>query len=215
MNTTKPNFLLPGFLLLPIAFCMSGMLAFAGKQIDLLTPKTLNLNKHWVLEKGILSPSKTPGGIIWSKEKFGDFQITLQYKTSAKANSGLFFRSDPKNAVQGGFEIQIASPGIYGGKHIVGSLYDAKEPTVAAGKPDGEWNTMEVTCKGPSIKVVLNGKSVIDVDIDDWKEPRKNPDGSKNKFKTALKDLPRTGHLGLQYHGQPVWFRNMKVTPLK
>jgi hypothetical protein len=215
MKTKKTNFLLPKPLLLLLAFCMPGMLAFAGKQIDLLTPKAIGLNKNWVLEKGILSPSKTPGGIIWSKEKFGNFEITLQYKTSSKANSGLFFRSDPKNAVQGGFEIQIASPGIYGGKHVVGSLYDAKEPAVAAGKPDGEWNAMQVTCKGPSIKVVLNGKPVIDVDIDDWKESRKNPDGSKNKYKTALKDLPKIGHFGLQYHGQPVWFRNIKVTPLK
>jgi len=138
----------------------------------------------------------------------------LEYKTSEKANSGLFFRTDPKNAVQGGFEIQIASPGLYSGKHIIGSLYDAKEPTIAAGKPDGEWNTMELTCKGPSIKAKVNGKKVIDVNIDNWKEPNKNPDGSKNKFKTALKDLPRTGHLGLQYHGQPVWFRNIKVTSL-
>ena len=37
---------------------------------------------------------------------------------------------------------------------------------------------------------------------------RKNPDGSRNKFRTALKDLPRTGSIGLQYHGHPVWFKN-------
>jgi hypothetical protein len=214
MKIQKPNFHLPQSLLLLIAFCLSGLGALDAKQIELLTPEAISLNKNWVLEKGILTPSETPGGIIWSKDSFGDFEISLQYKTSKKANSGLFFRTDPKNAVQGGFEIQIASPGIYSGKHIVGSLYDAKEPMVAAGKPDGEWNIMEVTCKGSLIKVVLNGKPVIDLNIDDWKEPRKNPDGSKNKFKTALKDLPKTGHFGLQYHGQPVWFRNIKITPL-
>ena len=65
------------------------------------------------------------------------------------------------------------------------------------------------------MKAKVNGKQVIDVNIDHWKEPNKNPDGSKNKFKTALKDLPRSGHFGLQYHGQPVWFRNIKVTPLQ
>ena len=189
-------------------------ICIAKKEINLLTPEEISLNKHWVLEKGILSISDTPGGIIWSKRKFGDFSISLEYKTSTKANSGLFFRTDPRNAVQGGFEIQIASPGLYKGKHIVGSLYDAKEPKVAAGKPDGEWNLMELTCKGSKIKAKVNGKLVIDVDINDWKEPNKNPDGSKNKFKTALKDLPRIGNFGLQYHGQPVWFRNIKVTTL-
>ena len=199
--------------ILTVCFSFS-FICIAKKEINLLTPEEISLNKHWVLEKGILSISDTPGGIIWSKRKFGDFSISLEYKTSTKANSGLFFRTDPRNAVQGGFEIQIASPGLYKGKHIVGSLYDAKEPQVAAGKPDGEWNLMELTCKGSKIKAKVNGKLVIDVDINDWKEPNKNPDGSKNKFKTALKDLPRIGNFGLQYHGQPVWFRNIKVTTL-
>ena len=61
----------------------------------------------------------------------------------------------------------------------------------------------------------MNGKKVIDVNIDDWKEPNKNPDGSKNKFKIALKDLPKNGHFGLQYHGQPVWFRSIKINSLE
>ena len=189
-------------------------ICIAKKEINLLTPEEIDLNKHWGLQKGILSISDTPGGIIWSKRKFGDFTISLEYKTSTKANSGLFFRTDPQNAVQGGFEIQIASPGLYSGKHIVGSLYDAKEPMVAAGKPDGEWNIMELTCKGSLIKAKVNGQKVIDVDIDHWKEPNKNPDGSKNKFKTALKDLPHAGHIGLQYHGQPIWFRDIKIRVL-
>ena len=202
------------FLLPILILSLSGSFLYASKAINLLSPKHINLNKNWTLNKGVLTPSETPGGIIWSKSKFGDFRVSLEYKTSEKANSGLFFRTDPKNAVQGGFEIQIASPGLYSGKHIVGSLYDAKEPIVAAGKPDGEWNTIELTCKGPNIIAKVNGKKVIDVSIEDWKEPKKNPDGSKNKFKTALKDLPRIGNLGLQYHGQPVWFRNINVTPL-
>ena len=140
-------------LVLPIILLLgfSSFSLFGGKAINLLSPKQISLNKNWTLKNGILTPSETPGGIIWSKGKFSDFTISLEYKTSEKANSGLFFRTDPKNAVQGGFEIQIASPGLYSGKHIVGSLYDAKEPIVAAGKPDGEWNKMELTCKGSSI----------------------------------------------------------------
>ena len=183
-------------------------------EINLLTPENLQLNDKWVLKDGELFPSKKPGGILWSKEKFGDFKISLEYKTSTKANSGLFFRTDPRNPVQGGFEIQIASDGLYGGKHIVGSLYDAKRAAVEAGKPDGEWNTMTLTCKGSMIKATVNGQTTVDVNIDDWTKGNKNPDGSKNKFKTPLKDLPRVGHFGLQYHGQQVWFRNVIVKRL-
>lgn len=168
----------------------------------------------WELKDGVLGVSDDPGRYIWSKDAYEDFEITLEYKTSENCNSGLFFRTDPDNAVQGGFEIQIASAGIYSGKHVVGSLYDAKEASAAAGKPDGEWNRMTLICNGPKITVVLNGKTVLDVNLDDWTSAKENPDGTKNKFKTALKDLPRSGHIGLQYHGHPVWFRNIKLKKL-
>lgn len=168
----------------------------------------------WEVEGGVLGTTDKPGGYIWSKEKYENFELTIEYKTSAKCNSGLFFRTDPKNAVQGGFEIQVASAGIYDGKHVAGSLYGAQAPTESAGKPDGEWNTMTLTANGPKITVALNGKTIVEANIDDWKTANKNPDGTKNKFKTALKDLPRSGHLGFQYHGHPVWFRNVKLKQL-
>ena len=135
----------------------AALFAESGAGANLLNSKSLQLNKHWEIKEGVLTSSKTPGGILWTKEKFGDFEVVLEYKTSEKANSGLFFRTDPRNPVQGGFEIQVASPGLYKGKHVLGSLYDAKEAAVSAGKPDGEWNVMTLTCKGPSIKATVNG----------------------------------------------------------
>ena len=203
------------YILINLSFiCATALFAESGKSTNLLNAKSLQLNKHWEIAEGVLTTSKTPGGILWTKGKFGDFEVTLEYKTSEKANSGLFFRTDPRNPVQGGFEIQIASPGLYSGKHVLGSLYDAKEAAVSAGKPDGEWNMMTLTCKGPSIKATVNGQTTVDVNIDQWTERKKNPDGTKNKFKTPLKDMPRVGHLGLQYHGQPVWFRKFEIKPL-
>ena len=84
----------------------------AAKKIDLLA-NGMQLSDQWVITDGVLSPSEDPGGIIWSKDIFDDFEISVEYKTSPKCNSGLFFRADPKNPVQGGFEVQIASPGLY------------------------------------------------------------------------------------------------------
>ena len=203
------------YILINLSFIWAtALFAESGKSTNLLNAKSLQLNKHWEIAEGVLTTSKTPGGILWTKGEFGNFEVTLEYKTSEKANSGLFFRTDPRNPVQGGFEIQIASAGIYSGKHVLGSLYDAKEAAVSAGKPDGEWNVMTLTCKGPFIKATVNGQTTVDVNIDQWTEPNKNPDGSKNKFKTPLKDMPRVGHLGLQYHGQAVWFRKFEIKPL-
>jgi len=201
---------------LPLGFLMT--MAQASEDVDLfaggLSAWSMDKAGAWELKDGVLSPSEKGGGYIWSKESYSDFEIVIEYKTSEKCNSGLFFRTDPKNAVQGGFEIQVASAGIYDGKHVAGSLYGAQAPTENAGKPDGEWNVMKLTCKGPNITVVLNGKTIIEANIDKWTAAQLNPDGTKNKFKTPLKDLPRTGHIGFQFHGHPVWFRNVKLKEL-
>jgi len=82
---------------------------------------------------------------------------------------------------------------------------------VAAAKPVGEWNRMVIAFKGNLLKIVLNAKPIIAINLDNWREAHKNPDGSKNKFKTAYKDMAKVGHLGLQDHGRPVWYRNVKV----
>jgi hypothetical protein len=207
------------FLILAI-FAGFAFPAAAGEKVALFDGSDLSqwmMDKEggWVAKGGEMQPAESPagGGYIWTKEKFENFVLTVEFKMSEKCNSGVFFRTDPKNAVQGGFEIQVMDT--HGnenpGKHDCGALYDAVAPSVDAAKPAGEWNTMTITCDGPKITIVLNGQKVVEADIDDWSEGNKNPDGSKNKFKTALKDLPRNNHIGLQFHGHPVWFRNITV----
>jgi len=192
-----------------------------GKTISLFNGKDLNnwtQNKAggWEAKAGILGPSAKPGGYIWAKGKYDNFELELDFKMSKRCNSGVFFRTDPSNPVQGGFEIQILDSDGKAkvGKHDCGALYDALPPSSNPTKPAGEWNHMKLTVNGASVKVVLNGKQVVDADLDKWTTPRKNPDGSRNKFRTALKDLPRTGSIGLQYHGHPVWFKNLKLKKL-
>jgi hypothetical protein len=71
-----------------------------------------------------------------------------------------------------------------------------------------------VEAVGPLVKVDLNGVRVVDINLDDWTQAGKNPDGAPNKFSTAYKDMPRRGHIGLQDHAKPVWFRNARIKPL-
>ena len=212
-TTSKQAFYFGALMILSVGFLTTT--ASADDAVDLLkgglTSWKMDKPGAWELKDGVLSPAEKGGGYIWTKKDYQDFELVIEYKTSEKCNSGLFFRTDPKNAVQGGFEIQVASAGIYGGKHVAGSLYGAQAPTVSAGKPDGEWNVMKLTCKGPNITVVLNGKTIVEANIDKWTTSHMNPDGTKNKFKTPLKDLPRTGRIGFQFHGHPVWFRNVKL----
>ena len=91
------------------------------------------------------------------------------------------------------------------------SFYDGVAPSGDYSKPIGQWNIAQLTCLGPEVSFRLNGKSAFSINLDDWKLVGKNPDGSSNKFKTALKDLPRKGRIGFQNHGQVVWFRNVSI----
>ena len=71
-----------------------------------------------------------------------------------------------------------------------------------------------ISCNENLITVELNGEKIAEMDVDQWTTPGMNPDGTKNKFKYAWKDMPRKGHIGLQDHGGKVWFRNIKLKPL-
>ncbi|NOY82965.1 MAG: DUF1080 domain-containing protein [Kiritimatiellaeota bacterium] len=171
----------------------------------------------WTVEAGTMA-LKPGGGYIWTREQFGDFVLDLEFKLAEKSNSGVFIRTaDIRNPVQTGIEIQLLDTfgKVPPDKHDCGAVYDCLAPTQDAVKAPGEWNRMVITCRGSRIAVVLNEKPIIDMDLDRWIEPRRNPDGSENKFQTAFKDMPRRGHIGFQDHGDPVWFRNVRIKQLE
>lgn len=183
---------------------------------DLLTSDLSNCifnEGSWAIEDEILTWKG--GGYIWTKQRYGDFILDLEYMVSKGANSGVFFRTDDlKDIVQTGMEVQIHET-TDGSKHgACGAIYDCLSPSKNVAKKAGEWNHYTITCQGNKIYVVLNGEQIIDMDLNLWTEPHKNPDGTRNKFNAAYKDMPREGHIGFQDHGQPVWFRNLKIKNL-
>jgi type 1 glutamine amidotransferase len=191
---------------------------FGGKKEDLARHWDNGAGKpvpdNWeIQDDAVVTAGK--GGYMWTKEKYGDFVLDLEFKTWG--NSGLFFRTgNPKNCVQTGIEMQVLNSGgkQNPGKHDCGALYDALAPSVNPVKND-EWNRCVLTCNGPKVTIEINGTKMIDADLDRWDTPQKNPDGSKNKYKTALKDFPREGHIGFQTHGAKVMFRNVRIRPLE
>jgi len=173
-------------------------------------------NPKWVIDKGALT-CKPKARYLWTKQRFGDFVLAAEFKVAKGTNSGIFIRTgNPSDPVQTGMEIQVLDSFGKGAldKHGCGALYDALAPSANAAKKPGQWNQCTITCKGPKITVVLNGRQVLDADLGRWTTPRKNPDGSKNKYRKALRDYPREGHIGLQEHGKPVWFRNIRIKEL-
>lgn len=173
---------------------------------------------NWAVENGILvlknrtDRQEHNDDYLWTQRAYGDFMLELDFKPVEGTNSGVFLRtSNPLDPVQTGIEVQIAGGiGSRLTRSSVGGLYDLVAPTTAPLKPH-DWNHYRITCKGPKISVELNGTLVSEADLDRWKEPRKNPDGSANKFTVALKDFARAGYLGLQNHGTPVSYRNIRI----
>jgi sugar phosphate isomerase/epimerase len=170
---------------------------------------------NWELKEGVLGA--LGGDDIWTKEKYGDFVLDLEFKLDNQTNSGVFLRTgDIVNWLETSIEVQILDS--YGkaipDRQDCGAIFDCLAPSKNMVKKPGEWNRYTITCKANKIYVVLNGQQIIDMDLNLWKEAGKNPDGTANKFKTAYQKMPRKGNIGLQYHGHPVWFRNIKVQEL-
>jgi hypothetical protein len=156
---------------------------------------------------------------LWTKDSYGDFILDLEFKVAKESNSGVFLRSGDIKNVLSALEIQVhdsADGSKYG---MVAAIYDAMPPSKSAAKPVGEWNHFTITCKGPLVSVVFNGEEVINANLDNWPEVKKNPDGTPNKFPVALKNFARKGPIGLQgLHGKaqaPVWYRNVKIKELE
>ena len=165
----------------------------------------------WVVADGAVTRTK-PAGYLWSKQSFGDFVLELEFKT--EGNSGVFFRTgNPRDCVQTGFEMQVDRPSDKPGKHSVGALYDALAPCKNAAVAG--WNKVAITCRGSKVVIEMNGEQIVEADLDQWNQAGQNPDGTKNKYRNALKDFPREGKIGLQEHGAVVAYRNIRVKPLK
>ena len=171
---------------------------------------------EWVFENGTLVAKDH--NTIWTKKSYTNFVLDLEFKVAKESNSGVFLRSGNIKDVLAALEIQVhdsADGALYG---MVGAIYNAQPPSKNMSKPIGEWNHYTITCNGSHVSLIFNGEEVFDADLNNWKEPKKNPDGTANKFSKALKDFSRSGPIGLQgLHGKaqaPVWYRNLKIREL-
>jgi hypothetical protein len=168
---------------------------------------------------GVLAPTRAVGakanGDLWTKESYGDFVVSLEFRAQEKSNSGVFIRAtDIVNWLQNSIEIQILQGDEDKAVHLVGAVYDVAAPARQVPINPGEWYRYVITARGSKLTVVLNGEVVNKVDLEQWKDAGVNPDGSANKFTKAYKDMSRAGRVGLQDHGTPIEFRNLFIEKL-
>lgn len=175
-------------------------------------------SKAWVIDNGTIFCRGEGGGYLYTAKRHDDFEMKIDFMVDRGANSGLFVRwDDLSDPVQTGIEVQILDTAAakVPGKYDSGAIYDCLAPSVNAMKPALQWNSLLLRCRRNMITVTMNGKRIIQMDLDKWTKPNQNPDGTGNKYVTAYKDMPREGHVGLQNYGDKVWFRNAKIRTLK
>lgn len=144
-------------------------------------------SSHWEVVDGALTACSSPTGYLSSDQSFKNFVLSLEFKTSRDANSGVYVRS-PKEA--GGYEVQIwrQQQAGYNTGSIVGTAKTARDYAFKA----DEWNQMQITADGDHLVIVLNGETTLDT------HDAKFPDG----------------HIRFQYQQFPIAFRNIKLRPL-
>ncbi|MDA0350363.1 MAG: DUF1080 domain-containing protein, partial [Verrucomicrobia bacterium] len=167
--------------------------AIEGQQVD--------FHKHWSVENGELV-NDGHGPYATTDRDYGDIELMLEYKTVAKADSGIYLRGSP--------QVQIWDTTEEGGKWErdadkgSGGLFNNPKgkpgqlPLVHADKPFGEWNKVKMRQLGSRTWVWLNGKLVVDGAI-------------MHGYYDKEKPLPASGPIHLQTHGGEIRWRNIFV----
>lgn len=160
---------------------------------------------NWIIEDGSFYRKDKGGPLTYVvKSVPDDFDLRFDWKVSKGCNSGVYYRP-------GQYEYQILdngnSPYAENPRQTAAALYFCMAPSKDATKPAGEWNEGRIVCKGSVIQHWLNGEKVVDFDYTDprWEE-------AVELLRLRGADLTaRGGNLWLQDHGQPVWFRNLRL----
>ena len=189
-------------------------------------------SQGWVVEDGSLkvlgsgAGEAGNGGDIIFDEEFKDFELSLEWKVSEGGNSGIFYLAEEVE----GEPIYTSAPEMQildnerhpdarlgkDGNRQAGSLYDLIPADPQNAKPAGEWNKASILVYRGTVVHNQNGENILEYHL--WtyqcKEMVKN-----SKFKDWERFLnaggeDKKGFIGLQDHGDDVWFRNIKIKRL-
>lgn len=182
-------------------------------------------SKGWEVANGALFPNKQKGGDIITREKYGDFELVLDFMLTDQANGGIkYFVDEVKNEETGrvsmnGLEYQIIDdynhPEVSNHQHEEGStasLYLLYPPINKTLNPVGEWNHVKIRAKGKHVEHWLNGVKVVSYTrgSKDFRDRM-----AKTKFHVYKNyGETRKGHILLTEHGDVVYYKNIKIRKL-
>lgn len=177
-----------------------------------------NKPEGWEIEDGLLSTPGNKGDLVTDQE-YKNFEISIEWKIEEQGNSGIFYyvveRPKYKSMHQTGPEFQIIDDENYPQEltdsQKTGANSDVKAPSIFAAKDPGEWNHTRISVNNGQVEHWLNNKKILEYDLNspEWKELV-----AKSKFAKFDYAKVHQGRIGLQDHGGPVVFRNIKIREL-
>lgn len=177
----------------------------AGKLEEKKTQSLVDIRQHWTVENGELV-NDGHGLFLTSEKDFADFELRLEYKTVAKADSGVYLRGCPQVQIwdytEEGGKWEIGADKGSGGLWNNSGKSPAKDPLVLADKPFGEWNSLRILMAGEIVTVYLNGKLVVD-------------HGRMENFFDRKGGMPEKGPIQLQTHGGEIRWRNVFIREIE
>lgn len=158
------------------------------------------------------------GGDLVTRETFGDFELRLQWKISPGGNSGIMYRvsETTERTYESGPEMQVLDDTghVDGGNPLTsaGAAYGLYAADGAGPRPVGEWNDVRIVARGARVEHWLNGVKVVEYELGsaDWRE---RVAGSKFAEWPQYGTI-ESGHIALQDHGDPVWYRDLRIRRL-
>ena len=163
------------------------------------------------------------GGDIITRKKYKNFELSLEWKVSEGGNSGIFYlarekadqpiwKSAPEMQILDNARHPDATLGVDGNR-AAGALYDLIPAEPQTAKPAGEWNHVKILVFKGTVVHWMNGENVLEYHLwtQDWKEMVAN---SKFREYEDFMNTAQEGYIGLQDHGDDVWFRNIKIREL-
>jgi hypothetical protein len=183
---------------------------FNGKDLGnwnfVVAENAVPANEVYSVENGVIHIKGTPFGYMYTKEKYGDYQLHVEWRWPKEAtNSGIFLLiENPANPFPTGIECQLAAGNagdfvLLGGSDLLEyqgapgkprpQFPVVKKTNPSSEKPVGEWNTAKIYVKNGTITVFINGV-----------------------YQNTGTDKAKTGHIGLQSEGKDIEFRNVYIT---
>ncbi|MAR36198.1 MAG: hypothetical protein CMG65_00380 [Candidatus Marinimicrobia bacterium] len=173
----------------------------------------------WAIENGTLKTIVGGNKVdIITRDVYKDFEFVLEWKVSPAGNSGIFYFATEKGDYiwQTAPEMQVLdNTAHHDGKRKVtsaGALYDLIPPIEDVSKSVGEFNEARILVDNNRVEHWLNGKKILEYN---YGSDELNGLIAKSKFASMpLFANEKTGHIGLQHHGEEVWYRNVRIRKL-